>query len=123
MAGNQKNYENFLYVDDNAVSWTKRGETGGGATAVDGHASGTGAPTWIDGPRMRCRKIIYQNAASFRTVSPIFYTAAAFAAVTLGDTITPAVQGLATAPNYVAIKKLGEKQPARGTSRKLADIT
>lgn len=121
MARNQKNFENFLYVDDNGVSWTKRGEIGGDATAVDGHANGTGAPTWIDSARMRVRRIIYQDPTTFRTVDPIFYTAAAFAAVALGAVLAVQVEGLATTVNYVAVKKVAEKQPSRGTSRKLAD--
>ena len=121
MARNQKNYDNFLYVDDSAVSWTKRGESGGDATAIDGHATGTGAPMWVDGPRMRVRKIIFQDSTTFRSVSPIFYTAAAFAAVDLGDTLAVQVTGLATTVNYTAVKKLAEKQPSRGVSRKLAD--
>jgi hypothetical protein len=121
VARNQKNFENFLYVDDNGVSWTKRGEIGGDASAVDDHATGTNAPTWIDSARMRARKIIYQDATTFRTVTPIFYTAAAFAAVALGDIIAVQVEGLATTVNYAAVKKVGEKQPSRGTSRKLAD--
>lgn len=121
MARNQKNFDNFLYVDDNGVSWTKRGETGGDATAVDGHAAGTGAPTWIDSPRMRARRIIYQDPTTFRTVSPLFYTAAAYNAVALGNIVAVQVEGLATTVNYAAVKKLGEKQPSRGVSRKLAD--
>jgi hypothetical protein len=121
VARNQKNFENFLYVDDNAVSWTKRGEVGGAATAVDGHAAGTNDPTWIDSPRMRARRIIYQDPTTFRTVTPLFYTAAAFAAVALGDIIAVQVPGSATTVNYGAVKKVAEKQPARGTSRKLAD--
>ena len=121
MARNQKNFENFLYIDDNGVSWTKRGEIGGDASAVDGHANGTNAPTWIDGSRMRARRIIYQDPTTFRTVSPLFYTAAAYAAVTLGDIIAVQVEGLATTVNYAATKKQAEKQPSRGTSRKLAD--
>lgn len=121
MARNQKNFENFLYVDDNGVSWTKRGETGGAATAVDGHATGTNAPTWIDSKRMKVRKIIYQDPTTFRTIDPIFYTAAAFAAVALGDIVAVQVPGLATTVNYNAVKKVAEKQPSRGTSRKLAD--
>lgn len=121
MARNQKNFENFLYVDDNGVSWTKRGEIGGDATAVDGHATGTGAPTWIDGPHMRVRRIVYQDPTTFRTVTPIFYTAAAFAAVALGNIVAVQVEGLATTVNYSAVKKIAEKQPSRGTSRKLAD--
>lgn len=121
MARNQKNFDNFLYVDDNAVSWTKRGETGGAATAVDGHATGTNDPTWIDSKRMRVRRIVYQDPTTFRTIDPIFYTAAAYAAVSLGDIVAVQVEGLATTVNYSANKKLAEKQPARGPSRKLAD--
>jgi hypothetical protein len=122
VARNQKNFQNFLYVDDNGVSWTKRGEDGGDGAAVDGHAAGTGAPTWIDSPRMRARRIVYQDPTTFRTVSPIFYTAAAFSAVALGDIIAVQVEGLATTVNYSAVKKVGEKQPGRGAARQLADV-
>jgi hypothetical protein len=121
MARNQKNFENFLYVDDNAVSWTKRGEIGGAATAVDGHASGDGHPTWIDSSRMRVRRIIYQDPTTFRTVDPIFYTASAYNSVALGDIVAVQVEGLATTVNYSAVKKNAERQPSRGVSRKLAD--
>lgn len=121
MARNQKNFDNFLYVDDNAVSWTKRGESGGAATAVDGHATGTGAPTWIDSARMKVRRIVYQDSVTFRTVDPIIYTAAAYAAIDLGDVVAVSVEGLATTVNYAAIKKIAERQPSRGVSRKLAD--
>lgn len=121
MARNQKNFDNFLYTDDNSVDWTKRGETGGDATAVDGHATGTGAPTWIDSSRMKVRRIVYQDPTTFRTVNPIFYTPAAFAAVGLGDVLAVQVEGLATTVNYAAVKKVPEKQPGRGVSRKLAD--
>jgi hypothetical protein len=121
MARNQKNFQNFLYVDDNSVSWTKRGESGGAATAVDGHATGTNDPTWIDSARMRVRRIIYKDPVTFRTVDPIFYTAAAWTAVALGDIIAVQVEGLATTVNYAADRKLPEKQPARGPARQLAD--
>lgn len=121
MARNQKNFQNFLYVDDNGVSWTKRGEDGGPGAAVDGHAAGTGAPTWIDGPRMKTRKIVYQDPTTFRTQRVVFYTAAAYAAVALGDIIAVQVEGLATTVNYNATKKEPEKQPSRGSARQLAD--
>jgi len=121
MARNQKNFDNFLYTDDNAVDWTKRGEAGGAATGVDGHATGTGAPTWIDSARMKARRIIYQDPTTFRTVTPIIYTPTAFAAVDLGDTLAVQVEGLATTVNYNAVKKVAERQPSRGVSRKLAD--
>ena len=121
MARNQPNFQNFLYVDDNAVHWTKRGEDGGPAAAVDGHATGDNAPTWINSARMRARTITYQDPVTFRTVRPIFYTTTAFNAVALGDIIAVDVAGLATTVNYHAIKKNGEKQPARGAARQLAD--
>lgn len=121
MARNQKNFQNLLYVDDNGTSWTKRGESGGDAAAVDGHASGTNAPTWIDSSRMKVRRIIYQDPTTFRTVNPIFYTAAAYAAVALGDTLAVQVEGLATTVNYNAVKKQAERQPSRGPARQLAD--
>jgi hypothetical protein len=122
MARNQKNFQNFLYVDDNGVDWTKRGEDGGAAAAVDGHAAGTGAPTWTDTARMKVRRIIYQDPVTFRTVDPIFYTAAAFSAVALGDIVAVQVEGLATTVNYNAVKKIAEKQPSRGAARQLADV-
>jgi hypothetical protein len=121
MARNQKNFQNFLYVDDNGVSWTKRGEDGGSAAAVDGHAAATGAPTWIDSSRMKVRRVIYQDPVTFRTLDPIFYTATAYNAVAIGDTLAVLVTGLATTVNYKAIKKSPERQPSRGASRQLPD--
>jgi hypothetical protein len=122
MARNQKNFDNFLYVDDNAVEWTKRGETGGAATAVDGHATSTSAPKWTDSGRMKARRIVYLDATTGRTVDPIIYTPTAVAAVTLGDIIAVQVEGLATTVNYAADRKLAEKQPRRGTvARHLPD--
>lgn len=121
MARNQKNFQNFKYIDDNGVEWTKRGEDGGAAAAVDGHAAGDGDPVWIDTARMKVRRIIYQDPATFRTVNPIFYTAAAFSAVALGDIVAVQVEGLATTVNYAAVKKVAERQPSRGAARQLAD--
>jgi hypothetical protein len=121
MAADQKNFQNWKYVDDNAVVWTKRGEAESVRQAVDGSATGTGAPTWIDGPRMRARAIIYQDSTTFRTKRVIFYTLAAFSAVALGDIIAFPVEGEATAVNYAATKKEAEKQPSRGAARQLPD--
>jgi hypothetical protein len=121
MARDQKNFENYLYVDDNAVEWTKRGEVMVATTAIDGHAAQTGKPTWIDGPRMRARSITWQDPTTFRSVRSLIYTAAAFAAIDLGDVIAVPVAGLATTVNFAAVKKNAERQPARANSRKLLD--
>jgi hypothetical protein len=122
MARNQKNFQNFLYIDDNDVHWTKRGEDGGDAAAVDGHAAGDGSPTWVDSSRMKVRRVIYQDPTTFRTVNPIIYTPTAFAAIALGDILAVQVEGLATTVNYNAVKKVGERQPSRGAARQLADV-
>lgn len=121
MAADQRNFQNYLYIDDNAVHWTKRGETDAVRNAVDGSASGDGSPTWKDGPRQRARKVIYQDATTFRTKSVIVYTPTAFAAIALGATLAFHVENLTTTVSYTAIKKLGEKQPSRGSARQLAD--
>lgn len=121
MAADQKNFQNYLYVDDNAVNWTKRGEQDPARNAVDGSATGTGDPTWKDGPRQRARSVIYQDATTFRTKKVTVYTPTAFAAIGLGDTLTFHVEGETTGVTYVAVKKLGEKQPSRGLARQLAD--
>lgn len=111
MARNQKNFAYQLYVDDDAVSWSKRGETGGAAAAVDGHADADPAnPVWEEGKLNRVRKVRYMDSTTGRTVDPIIYTAAAFAAIAKGDIIAVQVEGLATTVNYAAVQKLGEKK-------------
>lgn len=123
MPRNQKNFGYQTYVDDSGVSWNKRGETGGAAAAVDGHAASVASqPVWEERPFNTVRKIVYMDATTGRTVKPIFYTAAAYSAVALGDIVAVQVAGLATTVNYTAVQKIGEHK--RGTpnfTRQLAD--
>lgn len=120
VAADQTNFENYLYIDDNAVHWTKRGRQGP-ATAVDGSATHDGSPTWEDSPRMKVRRAIFQDDTTFRTFSAIIYTPTAFAALGLGDVVAVHVAGETATVDYACIKKVAEKQPSRGTTRKLAD--
>src|SRR5262249_2561357 len=123
MARNQKNFTFFTYVDDDAVSWNKRGESGGAAAAVDGNAAADAAqPTWIETKTNRVPRVIYQDPTPGRTVDPIIYTPTAFNAIAKGDIVAVQVEGLATTVNYTAIQKKGEHK--RGTpvfSHHLAD--
>ena len=123
MARNQKNFRYFLYVDDNGASWNVRGEDGGAATAVDGHAAfDPTKPVWGRQTSQRHpRHIIYQDPVTFRTIKAVFYTNAAFAAVVPGNIVAVQVPGLATTVNYVVAQKIGERQPLAKTSRQLAD--
>ena len=117
----QKNFQNFLYVDDNGVDWTKRGEDQGVRVAVDGSAAHNGSPTWRDSPRMRARHVIFQDATTFRTKRLIIYTAAAFAAITLGQVVSFPIEGEVTSIDYAATQKVAERQPSRGAARQVAD--
>ncbi len=121
MAADQRNFQNFDYLDDNAVHWTKRGEDEAVRGAVDGHATGTGAPVWRNSARMKTRSVVYSDPTTFRTKEVIVYTPTAFAAIALGSTLAFHVEGETAAVTYTAIKKIGEKQPGRGAARQLAD--
>ena len=124
MAGNEKNFDYFTYVDDSGTAWNLRGESGGAGTAVDGHAAKVATqPLWHRTKRNQPRRIRYQEPTTGRTVEPVFYTSAAYAAVSLGDVIAVSEPGSATATNYTAVQKIGEKkQGVPAFSRHLADI-
>lgn len=124
MARNQKNFKLQLYVDNNGVSWNVRGEDGGAAAAVDGHAAAdpTKSTWWHNTRRQHVRHIVYQDPVTFRTVKPIFYTSAAFNAVAPGDIVAVQVTGLATTVNYSAVKKEPEVQASRAAGRELPDV-
>lgn len=117
MARNQKNFRFFTYVDDDGVSWNLRGEDGGAAAGIDGHAAEVSSqPTWNRSKRNHPRIAVYQDPTTGRTAHPIFYTATAFAAATPGSTINVQVEGLATTVAYTLVQKIGEKKrrvPAR----------
>lgn len=123
MAADQRNIGLFTYVDDNAVSWNKRGEQEGVRQAVDGSAAFGAHPNWgRETTRHSVRKIIYQDPTTFRTKTVIFYTNAAWTAVVLGtDTISFPVEGEATAVAYTAKKRVGERQPSAAAPRQLID--
>ena len=62
MTADQLNYDLFTYVDNNAVSWNKRGESNTIINTVDGSAAFGTHPAWgRETPRHRTRKIIYRR--------------------------------------------------------------
>jgi hypothetical protein len=119
MPGFAKQFALQTYVDDNGVSWNKRSTIGTGsfASAVDGHAAAGAHPVWQDTKRRRVRRIIYQDPTTFRTYTAVFFTAAAFALVALGDIIAVEIPGEVAAVNYNAVEKVAEKQPGTRASR------
>lgn len=123
MARNQKNFQLFTYVDDNGTSWNVRGEDGGAASAVDGHATFTAtAPVWDrNTTRQHVRYVVYEDPTTHRTIKPIIYTPTAYAAIALGSTLAVSVAGLTTTVSYNATKKIPEKQASRKSARQLPD--
>jgi hypothetical protein len=122
MAADQKNFNLFTYVDDSSASWNKRGEDNSVLNAVNGSTAFGGNPTWQDSKRRRARAIIYRDSTTFRTKRVIFYTAAAFAAITEGtSTLALHVEGETATVTYTAFQKLAEKKPSSGGARQLAD--
>lgn len=122
MAANQKNFEYFTYVDDNAASWNKRGWQDTAVNALDGSAALTsGARVWIDSPRHTTRKAIFQDPVTFRTVKITIYTSAAFAALTGTSTLAVNVPGNTATVTYNLAQKIGEKQPIARAARQLTD--
>lgn len=120
----QKNFQYYTYVDDNAVTWNKRGELDPARNAVDGSAAFTpGAPVWRDTRSMRVRRAVFVDATTFRTKSCIVYTPTAFAAITGSTTVSFIVEGNTTGVGYTLAQKLAEVQPVAKASRNLADHT
>lgn len=123
MPADQKNFQLYTYVDDQGVSWNKRGELDAVRNAVDGSSAFGSNPNWgTESPRHRVRKMVYQDPSTFRTKTVIMYTAAAAAAVAIGtDTLSFHVEGETAAVAYTAIAIIPEKQPRAAGSRQLAD--
>jgi hypothetical protein len=115
----------FTYTDNDSIDWNKRGELDAVRNAVDGSTAFGGNPTWArESRRNHVRKIIYQDATTFRTKTLVFYTAAAFDAIVLGtDSLSFPVEGETTAVLYVAREKIPEKKPGVGAARNLSDHT
>ena len=122
MAANQRNSNLFTYVDNNSTTWNKRGPIDTAINAIDGSAALTaGAPVWFDSKGKRCRKAVFFDPVTFRTIRFPVYTVAAFAAITGSTTLNVNVPGEVAAVSYSLAEKIDEKQRVAKTSRNLAD--
>lgn len=122
MPRNQRNFGLQDYVDDNATSYSVRGEIGGAFSGVDGHAATYAFPAWGKMTKNRhVRYVVATDNVTFRTVKGIVYTPTAFAAIDIGDAIAVTVPGLATTVEYTVSQKIGEKQPSVHAPNPLAD--
>lgn len=123
MAANQTNFQVFTYVDDNAVTWNKRGELDTAVNAIDGSTALTaGAPVFPRASRRyHTRYAVFVDPTTFRTKRIVVYTAAAFAAITGATTLAVNVPGETAAVTYSLAEKIAEKQPVGRATRQLPD--
>jgi len=124
MAADQRNFQTFTYVDDDAVTWNKRGAQDAAINAVDGStALTTGAALWPrETRRFHTRKAVFQDPTTFRTVRIIVYTAAALAAiVATPPTLALHVAGETGTVNYTLIETIAEVKKRGKTARQLPD--
>lgn len=122
MAGDQKNFDWYRYVDDAARNWAVRAEVTWAARAISGLTTFNSAdpPFGHQTRRRHERKVVYRDPNTFRTTGGPVGTTAAFAA--LPATITNEVIGVATPVTFNLSAKVPEKMPIPSTSRKDADI-
>jgi hypothetical protein len=123
MAVEQKQFSLYTYTDNSGQAWNMRGEKDAVRNAVDGNAAAGAHPNWgRDSRRKSRRKIVYQDSTTFRTKTVTFYTAAAFAAITLGtSTLTFFIEGEATGVVYTAAKAISERLPKATAGPNLAE--
>jgi hypothetical protein len=123
MAADQKNFGLFTYVDDNGLSWNKRGEIDAARNAVDGSTAFGGNPAWgAESARHRVRKGVYVDDTTFRSKTIILYTLAAAAALTPGtSTLAFHVEGETGTVTYTYAGLIPERQPKAKASRNLID--
>jgi len=122
MAANQRNSNLFSYVDDSTAVWNKRGPIDTNINAIDGSTALTaGQPLWTDSKSRQCRKAVFFDPTTFRTIRFPVYTAAAFAAITSATTLNVNVPGETAAVAYSLAEKIPEKQRQSKTSRNLPD--
>lgn len=123
MAAEQKNFALFTYTDNTGQAWNKRGESDAIRNAVDGSSAAGAHPAFgRETPRHKVRKAIYQDPTTFRTKTIIVYTAAAFAALTVGtSTLAFKVEGNTAAVTYTLAALVDEKRPGAFAPRQLAD--
>ena len=118
----QPNFNYFTYESDDGTSYNLRADVTWAAYASTGLAARTsGAPRYIKSKSQSPRMFIYRDATTFRTRSGPVGTATAYAAASLGDTISVAVQGEATAVTYDLVKKVPENVPTTIVGRQNPD--
>lgn len=118
----QPNFDYYSYESDDGTTYNLRADVAWAAVTEHGLAArANGQPRLIASGLQRPRMVRYVDLTTGRTrVGPIG-TAAAYAAIDIGDTHSFAVQGGATAISYTVAAKIGEKVPGSVAQSHVAD--
>lgn len=116
------NWDYYTYESDDGTTYNIRASVEWAAVAAHGLAARTnGAPRLIASRQQRPRQVIYRDATTGRSKSGPVGTAAAYAAIDIGDTAAFGVRGLAAAVTFTAVKKSGERVPTTIVGTQLVD--
>lgn len=107
-----RNWNYYTYESDDGTTYNIRADVEWAAVSAHGLAARTnGAPRLISSSQQRPRQVKYVDTTTGRTKIGPVGTAAAYAAIELGDTASFGVRGLASAVSFTAVKKVGERVP------------
>jgi len=120
----QRNWNYYTYESDDGTTYNIRATVEWAAVGAHGLAARTtGAPRYIASKQQSPRKVIYQDATTGRTTQGPVGTAAAYAALDIGDTTSVIVPGNALGVTYDLVKKVGERVPRSIVGVQLVDHT
>lgn len=118
----QRNFDYYTYESDDGTSYNIRADMDWAAVAAHGLAArANGQPRFIGSGLQRARTVRYVDLTTGRSVQGPVGTAAAYAALNIGDTHAFPVPGSATTVTYTLAAKRGEKVPGSVAQSHLPD--
>lgn len=119
----QRNWNYFQYHSDDGTTYALRADQDWGNDAASGGALAAGQPAYGRATRRRTpRRLIFRDPTTFRTFSGPAFTAAAYAAATVGTTThSVSVPGNVAAIVYTLVKKEPERIPSTVVGRQDPD--
>jgi len=118
----QRNFGYFTYESDDGTSYNIKADADWAAISAHGLAArASGQPRYIASGLQQPRMVRYVDLTTGRSVRGPVGTAAAYAALNIGDTHTFPVVGSGTSVSYTLAAKIGEKVPGSVIQTSLGD--
>jgi len=118
----QRNFGYFSYESDDGTTYNLKADADWAAVSAHGLAArANGQPRLIGSGLQQPRRVKYVDLTTGRSVQGPVGTAAAYAALNIGDTHAFPVVGSATAVTYTLAAKTGEKVPGSVIQTSLGD--